>query len=40
MEVRLKYIVQFKDLKSVFRYPISGGTAIQLTLPDDVLHMV
>ena len=37
VEIRLKYIVQFKDLKSVFRYPVTGGTGIPLTLPDDVL---
>lgn len=38
VEVRLKYIVQFKDLKSVFRYPITGGSGITLTVPDNVLN--
>lgn len=37
VQVKLKYIVQFKDLNSVFRYPVTGGTAIDLIAPTDVL---
>ena len=37
MQITLKYIVQYKDLNEVVRYPYNAGTDITLTLPDDAL---
>ena len=38
MRIRLWYTVQFKDLQNVYRYPITGGTAITQTVPTEVLQ--
>lgn len=37
VEVDVKYIVQFKDLKEQWRYPYSGSTATSLTTSTDIL---
>ena len=40
VQVELKYIVQFKDLKLAARYPYNGATDIVTTLEDDALDAV
>lgn len=37
VQVKISYIVQFKDLKQQFRYPLTGDSTVTLTLPTDVL---
>lgn len=37
VEVELKYVVQFKDLKEQWRYPYSGSTATSLTTGTDIV---
>lgn len=37
IEIQMDYIVQFKDLKTTARYPITGATAISPSLPTDAL---
>lgn len=37
IQIKLKYVVQFKDLVTVFRYPVTGGTAVDLIAPTDIL---
>lgn len=39
-QVEIKMIVQFKDLKLAARYPMTGQTPIQPTLPNDVIDVV
>lgn len=40
VQVKLKYLVQFKDLRVSARYPTTGGTAITNTLPDAALDSI
>lgn len=40
VQVEMKYIVQYKDLKQAARYPYSGATDIVLTLEADALDSI
>lgn len=39
VQIEMKYIVQFKDLKSAIRYPSTAGTPVTFTVPTDILKI-
>lgn len=39
IQIKMKYIVQFKDLRVQARYPLAGVTDITLTIDDDVVQV-
>ena len=38
--IKMKFIIQFKDLKVNYRFPLSGQTAINQSAPADILTLV